>query len=291
MNWTLPLPSGRSLRAGPLPGVMGVLNLTPDSFSDGARFPDAEAAAREGIRFADLGVSLVDIGGESTRPKGATYGAGAVEISVQEEVARVLPVIERLRKARPAVPISIDTRRKEVAAAAFEAGADVVNIVTGLDVPEDLLSLVSVRRAPVVLNHCRGTPATTFEVSRFTDVVREVAEDLAAVREAAAAAGIAPENILLDPGLGFGKVPDQNFALLASLGLLAPPGVPLVVGASRKAFLGTIMGKSPSDRLPESLAAVVAAVRAAATRPVLVRVHDVEETVRFLAVLRKVTPA
>lgn len=284
---TLSLPQERSLSFGPLPGVMAILNVTPDSFSDGGRFTSAEAAAEEGARYADLGVAIVDIGGESTRPKGRTYGEGAREISSNEEIARVLPVLSSLRRKLPSLPLSVDTRRVEVARAALDAGADMVNVVTGLDVPADLLELVASRGAAIVLNHCRGTPSTTFEESSFTDVVAEVRADLDAARTRALSSGIRAENIFLDPGFGFGKTPDQNFALLGALDRLAPPRVPLVVGASRKAFLGTIAGGPANDRLPESLAAVALAAAAAAARSVLVRVHDVAETVRFLAVLAK----
>jgi dihydropteroate synthase len=284
---TLSLSKARSLSFGPLPGVMAILNVTPDSFSDGGRFTSAETAAEEGARYADLGAAIVDIGGESTRPKGRTYGEGAGEISSDEEEKRVLPVLSLLRSMRPSLALSVDTRRASVARAAFDAGADVVNVVTGLDVPADLLELVASRGAAIVLNHCRGMPSTTFEESSFSDVVSEVTADLRAARARAISAGISEQRIFLDPGFGFGKTPDQNFALLGALDRLAPPSVPLVVGASRKAFLGAVSGALVNDRLPESLAAVAASAAAARTRPVLVRVHDVEETVRFLAVLAK----
>jgi dihydropteroate synthase len=284
---TLSLSKARSLSFGPLPGVMAILNVTPDSFSDGGRFTSAEAAAEEGARYADLGAAIVDIGGESTRPKGRTYGEGAGEISSDEEEKRVLPVLSLLRSMRPSLALSVDTRRASVARAAFDAGADVVNVVTGLDVPADLLELVASRGAAIVLNHCRGMPSTTFEESSFSDVVSDVTADLRAARARAISAGISEQRIFLDPGFGFGKTPDQNFALLGALDRLAPPSVPLVVGASRKAFLGAVSGALVNDRLPESLAAVAASAAAARTRPVLVRVHDVAETVRFLAVLAK----
>ena len=287
MRDTLSLSKARSLSFGPLPGVMAILNVTPDSFSDGGRFTSAEAAAEEGARYADLGAAIVDIGGESTRPKGRTYGEGAGEISSDEEEKRVLPVLSLLRSMRPSLALSVDTRRASVARAALDAGADVVNVVTGLDVPADLLELVASRGAAIVLNHCRGMPSTTFEESSFSDVVSEVTADLRAARARAISAGISEQRIFLDPGFGFGKTPDQNFALLGALDRLAPPSVPLVVGASRKAFLGAVSGALVNDRLPESLAAVAASAAAARTRPVLVRVHDVEETVRFLAVLAK----
>jgi dihydropteroate synthase len=160
-----------------------------------------------------------------------------------------------------------------------------VNVVTGLTIPEEMLSLVAARGAALVVNHCRGTPSSTFKESSFTDVVVEVAADLSGARTRALSSGIRAERIFLDPGLGFGKTPGQNFALLGALDRLAPPGVPLVVGASRKAFLGTVAGTSVSDRLPESLAAVALCAEVARTRPILVRVHDAAETLRFLATL------
>jgi dihydropteroate synthase len=266
---------------------MAILNVTPDSFSDGGRFTSAEAAAEEGARYADLGVAIIDVGGESTRPKGATYGAGATEIFLEGELGRVLPVISRLRALRPSIPISVDTRRAEVARAAVDAGADMVNVVTGLDVPADLLELVANRGAAIVLNHCRGTPSTTFEESSFQDVTQEVTADLERARARAISSGISESKIFLDPGFGFGKTTEQNFALLGALDRLAPSGVPLVVGASRKAFLGAVSGAAVDDRLPESLAAAAASAAAARTRPVLLRVHDVAETIRFLAVLER----
>jgi dihydropteroate synthase len=264
---------------------MAILNVTPDSFSDGGRFASAEAAGEEGVRLAELGVSILDVGGESTRPRGGTYGEGAKEISANEEEARVLPVLSYLRRNLPSFPLSVDTRRVEVARAALDAGADMVNVVTGLDVPKDLLELVASRGVAIVLNHCRGTPSSTFKESSFTDVIAEVGADLNEARTRALSSGIRAEDILLDPGLGFGKTPAQNFALLGALARLAPPGVPLVVGASRKAFLGTVAGAPVTDRLPESLAAAALCAEAARTRPVLARVHDVAETLRFLATL------
>jgi dihydropteroate synthase len=266
---------------------MAILNVTPDSFSDGGRFASAEAAADEGARYADLGATIVDIGGESTRPKGATYGAGASEISLEGELGRVLPVISRLRSLRPSVPISVDTRRASVARAALDAGADIVNVVTGLVTSDELLSTIATARAAVILNHCRGTPQTTFEESSFTDAVAEVGADLRAARARAISSGISEQKIFLDPGLGFGKTPEQNFVLLGALDRLAPPGVPLVVGPSRKAFLGTVAGARVDDRLPESLAAVAVAARLTPRRAILVRVHDVAETLRFLGVLAR----
>ncbi|MBK9376193.1 MAG: dihydropteroate synthase [Holophagales bacterium] len=283
----LPLRSGASLDFGSVGGVMAILNVTPDSFSDGGRHLSAAVAVDAGLRFADAGAAMLDVGGESTRPRGTSYGEGAGEVTPEEELARVLPVIEGIRAANPSIPISVDTRRVEVARRALDAGADVVNLVTGLDPPDGLLDLVVARDAAIVLNHMRGVPSTTFEVSRFgRDVVADVAGDLARARRRALVAGLRPDRVFVDPGLGFGKTPEQNFALLAGVALLAPEGAPVVVGASRKAFLGSLSGRPPAERLPESLAACAVAVRELGGRnPLLLRVHDVEETLRFLAVL------
>ena len=286
----IPLSTGRLLDFGPVGGVMAILNVTPDSFSDGGRLGTPAAAVEAGLCFAEAGAAILDVGGESTRPRGAAYGDGAGDVTVDEELARVLPVVEGIRAANPSIPISVDTRRVDVARRALDAGADVVNLVTGLDPPDGLLELVVQRGAAIVLNHMRGVPGTTFEVSRFgPDVVADVAGDLARARRRGLVAGIRPDRILLDPGLGFGKNPEQNFALLAGLALLAPEGVPVIVGASRKAFLGSLSGRPPAERLPESLAACAVAVeRLRGRSPLLVRVHDVEETLRFLAVLRRI---
>jgi dihydropteroate synthase len=266
---------------------MAILNATPDSFSDGGRFASAQAAGEEGVRYAELGAAVLDVGGESTRPRGAAYGEGAGEISANEEEGRVVPVLSYLRRNLPSFPLSIDTRRVEVARAALDAGADIVNVVTGLSIEDEMLELVASRGAALIVNHCRGTPSSTFEESSFTDVVREVGADLEEARARALSFRIPAEKILLDPGLGFGKTPEQNFALLGALDRLAPPGVPLVVGASRKAFLGTVAGAPVSDRLPESLAAAAVCAEVARTRPVLVRVHDVAETLRLFGALSR----
>ena len=283
----LSLSTGRLLDFGSVGGVMAILNVTPDSFSDGGRLGSSRAAVEAGLRFADAGAAILDVGGESTRPRGAAYGEGAGEVTVDEELARVLPVVEEIRAARPSIPISVDTRRVEVARRALDAGADAINLVTGLDPPDGLLELVVESDAAIILNHMRGVPATTFEVSRFgPDVVADVAGDLARARRRCLVAGIHPERLFVDPGLGFGKSPDQNFALLSGLALLAPEGVPFVVGASRKAFLGSLSGRPPRERLPESLAACAVAVEKLRGRnPLLLRVHDVGETVRFVRVL------
>jgi dihydropteroate synthase len=265
---------------------MAILNVTPDSFSDGGRFGDARGAVDAGLAAADAGAAIVDVGGESTRPRGRTYGEGAHAVSADEELRRVEPVIRGLRSGRPSLAISVDTRKTEVARAALDAGASVVNVVSGLDVSDELLALVAERGAGLVLNHMRGTPETTFTVSLFGDVVQEVGADLAAARARAVAAGVPGPRVTVDPGFGFGKSPAESYTLLGHLTDLEPEGAPLLVGASRKGFLDAA-GVPASERLPESLAAVALAARACEARDVTVRVHDVAETVRFLGVLAR----
>jgi dihydropteroate synthase len=243
---------------------MGVVNATPDSFSDGGRFLDAEAAAAQALRLAEEGADLVDVGGESTRP-------GAAAVPVEEEIRRVVPVIERLRARGFPIPISVDTSKGPVARAALRAGADLVNDVRALADP-DLARAVAEAGVPVVLMHMRGTPADMAERARYRDVAAEVAAELAGSMERAERAGVARDRILLDPGIGFAKTAEQSLELLARLGELRALGRPLVVGPSRKSFIGKVTGAPVEARLPGTLAAVAAAVLAGAE---VVRVHDV----------------
>ncbi|HEY1270201.1 MAG TPA: dihydropteroate synthase [Candidatus Binatia bacterium] len=253
--------------------IMGVVNVTPDSFSDGGRFFDAESAAAHGERLAAEGADILDIGGESTRP-------GAKSISAAEEIRRVLPVIERLR-AKTAIPISIDTVKGEVARAALDAGADIVNDVSALRGDAAMAALVARERVPVVLMHMQGTPQTMQQNPAYENVVEEVAEFLKRKAEEASAAGVAADNIVIDPGIGFGKNLDHNLALLRRLSALTALGYPLLVGASRKAFIGRILDLGPDERLEGSIAAAVAAALGGAN---IVRVHDVKEAARALRV-------
>lgn len=246
---------------------MGVVNVTPDSFWDGGRFARAEAAIAHGLALAAQGADWLDVGGESTRP-------GSAPVSEDEERARVLPVLEGLAK-RTELPLSIDTRRARVAEAALGAGARIVNAVSGLRDPE-LASVCAAHGATLVLNHMRGEPATMQRAPEYGDVVREVRDELLAEAAQAERAGVARERIWLDPGLGFGKhMLRHNLPLLAGLGELVATGYPVLVGASRKSFLGAISGASVAERLPGSLAVATAAVLSGARG---VRVHDVAET-------------
>lgn len=249
--------------------VMGVLNVTPDSFSDGGRYLDHHAAVAHALRMASEGADLIDVGGESTRP-GASY------VGERTELDRVLPVVEELA-ASTDVPISIDTRKSTVAAAALAAGAGIVNDVTaGRDDP-DLLGVAAEAKAPVVLMHMRGTPATMQDDPTYTDVVGEVERFLADRCDAAEAAGVAPDSLVIDPGIGFGKRDGHNYALLAELARFTRLGHPVMVGTSRKGFIGRALALPQHERVEGTAATVVWAVERGAR---IVRVHDVRHMVR-----------
>lgn len=280
----LELPRGAELYllAG-APKLLAVVNVTPDSFSDGGRFLAPDRAVEHALRLADEGADALDLGAESTRPGGGVYGAGASDVGTAEELDRLLPVLERLRPLT-SLPISVDTRKAAVARAALAAGADLVNDVSALGDPE-MAAVVGAARCPIVLMHSRGELSSMQATIAFRDVVAEVCAELAALRDRALAAGIAAERILLDPGLGFGKSTTQNLALLAATARITALGAPVVVGASRKSFVGALTGAPVGDRLAGSLAA---AAWAAAGGASLLRVHDVAATRQFLAVWRAV---
>lgn len=253
---------------------MGIVNVTPDSFFDGGRLPSVEAAVAFGLRLRGEGADVLDVGGASTRP-------GAGEVPVKVELARVVPVIERLRRRDAEVLLSVDTRQPEVASAALAAGVDLVNDVTAGAAP-GMLELVASAGAGIVLMHMRGTPRTMQHDTQYTDVVAEVHAYLGERAAAAVAAGVSRQRLFLDPGIGFGKDVAGNLRLLAAAGDLAALGYPIVVGASRKSFLAALTGADAEARLPGSLAALVAA---AAGERVVARVHDVGATVQFLITL------
>jgi dihydropteroate synthase len=254
---------------------MGVVNVTPDSFSDGGRFADPEAACEHALALMDQGADWLDIGGESTRP-------GAQPVSEVEEMDRVLPVIEAIRAARPDALVSIDTLKPGVAGAAIGAGASMWNDVSALG-GDGALEMAAGLGRPICLMHMQGEPRTMQDAPRYDDVVTDVARFLGQRAGAAMAAGLAREHILLDPGIGFGKTLDHNLALLGALEHFAGLGFPILLGASRKRF---IAGIDPSatdapDRLGGSLAAALYGARAGVA---IVRVHDVRETVQALEV-------
>jgi dihydropteroate synthase len=257
---------GARLFEGPGPFLMGVVNTTPDSFSDGGRFLAPDAAEAHALRLADEGADLVDVGGESTRP-------GAAPVPADEEIRRVVPVIERLRARGFALPISIDTAKGAVARAALAAGADLVNDVSALSDP-DVARAVAASGAPVVLMHMRGTPADMMTRAVYGDVVRDVARELEEALARAEAAGIPRERTLLDPGIGFAKTAEQSVELLARIAELRSLGRPLVVGPSRKSFIGKLTGAAVEARGPGTLAAVTACVLGGVE---VIRVHDVAD--------------
>ncbi|MGC8666929.1 MAG: dihydropteroate synthase [Chthonomonadales bacterium] len=252
--------------------VMGILNVTPDSFSDGGRYLDPDAAVRHGLQMAEEGADLIDIGGESTRP-------GAEPLTVDQELERVLPVIREL-SARCPVPLSIDTYKAAVARRAVEAGAAMVNDISAMTFDADMAATVADLHVPVILMHIKGTPRTMQQDPRYTDVVAEVREWLAGRVEAAAAAGISREHIFVDPGFGFGKTAEQNLELLRRLREFGTLGLPVALGTSRKSTIGKVLGGLPVEERLEGTAATVAL--AIAGGAALVRVHDVREMVRVV---------
>jgi len=260
------------------PRIMGVVNVTPDSFSDGGNFLDARAAIEHGLQLIEQGADLIDVGGESTRP-------GAAPVSVDEELGRVVPVVEALAAAGALV--SIDTAKASVAGGAVTAGAVVVNDVTALGDP-DMAAVVSRHQVGVVLMHMQGTPQTMQTEPRYGDVVGEVSGFLVERAAEAEAAGVERTSIAIDPGIGFGKTVEHNLVLLRDLGELADLGYPLLVGTSRKSFLGKITGRTaPDDRDLASAVSIALAIERGAD---IVRVHNVtacrEAALLTLAIVR-----
>ena len=258
----LKLADGRVIR---FPAVMGVLNVTPDSFSDGGRYLDPDRAVEHALAMEAAGADVIDVGGESSRP------VGAVEVPIEVELARVTPVLVRLGKLLR-VPISIDTRRAEVARVALDSGAVIINDITALGHDPEMAPLAARTKCAVVLMHMRGGPANHIEFARYRDVVREVVEYLDARARFAVAANVARSRIIIDPGLGFAKTAQHNLKLLAALPDLCALGYPVLVGASRKRFVSRLTGASERDLEFGTAAANALAVSAGAS---LVRVHDV----------------
>lgn len=249
---------------GPGPFFMGIVNVTPDSFSDAGQFADRDVAVTHAERLVADGADMIDVGGESTRP-------GAADVPAGEELRRVVPVIEALRARGCTIPISVDTRKAEVARAVLAAGADVVNDVTGFADP-GMAEVVAASGAPAILMHMRGTPADMASRAVYGDVVAEVERELSEAMARAMSRGVREEQIILDPGLGFAKKAAHSVALIAALPRLRRLGRPILVGPSRKSFIGALTGAQPGERLPGTLAAVAACVLSGAE---MLRVHDV----------------
>jgi dihydropteroate synthase len=258
---------------------MGILNVTPDSFSDGGRFLDPAAAVEHAARMAAEGADIVDVGGESTRP--ATFASGA-PLPEAEERARVVPVIAAIAARLPDLPISIDTYKASVAASALQAGAGLINDISALRADPEMSGLAARSGAPVCLMHMPGLPTAMPAQPEYADAPAEVLAFLAERCAMAERAGIARESILVDPGIGFGKSALQNLDLLRRLDLLAGLGYPVLVGTSRKMFIGTVLGGLPPEQRLEGTAATVAV--AIAKGAAVVRVHDVAQMARVAAV-------
>jgi dihydropteroate synthase len=279
-------PRGHETRAGnplrgPGPVLFGILNVTPDSFSDGGDFLDPDAAIAHAGSLLDEGAHAIDVGGESTRP-------GADAVAPEDELRRVLPVVRVILELRPEAVVSVDTYRASTAEAALDAGAGIVNDVTALRGDPRMAKLVADAGCPVVLMHMLGTPKTMQREPTYDDVVAEVRDFLARRAEYAISAGVKPENVVVDPGIGFGKTPQHNLKLLNDLNILVELGFPVLFGASRKRFLGGITGaEDPKDRVFGTVATSVMAYERGAT---LFRVHDVRanrEALEVAAAVRR----
>ncbi|MET4093728.1 dihydropteroate synthase [Arthrobacter sp. UYCu712] len=270
------LPSDRTL-------VMGILNVTPDSFSDGGQHATADTAIAAGLRMFYAGADIIDVGGESTRP-------GAVEVSVEEELKRVLPVIAALVKAGALV--SIDTTHADTAAAALDAGATIINDVSGLSMEPEMAELVARSKVPYVLTHRRGDASTMDSLTDYGNVAEDVAAELTGLRDKLYAAGVAPEQIILDPGLGFAKNEEQNWELLRHLDVLQALGHKVLVAASRKRFLGSLLTVAGKSAPPAERDAATAAVTSigAFRGAWAVRVHDVDASLDAVKVAARMAP-
>lgn len=279
VTWELDLPGERTLRLGHRPRVMGVLNLTPDSFSDGGRYLDVDRAVEHALAMESAGARILDLGAESTRPGGGVYGPGARTVPADEEIERLLPVLETLRPLTQAA-ISVDTRKAAVARAALLAGADLINDVSALGDPE-MAPVVADAGCPLVLMHSRGSLATMQTDIHYDDLMSDVRRELEEALERAVAGGVPVRQTILDPGIGFGKTQTQNLTLLRRLPDLAAIGRPLLIGASRKSFIGRVTGAEADDRLAGSLAAAAWSCHQGAA---ILRVHDVAETTALLDV-------
>ena len=246
--------------------LMGIVNVTPDSFSDGGSFLDPRAACKQGLKLVEEGADILDIGGESTRP-------GSHSVPLEEEIQRVIPVIERLRRETKAL-ISIDTNKAPVAQAAMDAGADIINDITGLRGDENMPRVVSQSGAGVIIMHMKGTPRTMQDAPAYQDIMSEIGDFFRQSVALALSSGIDPMSIALDPGIGFGKTPEHNRQLLAGIGSFAKTGHPILIGASRKSFLGWLAGSTAMEDRFWPGVATTSLCRERGAR--IFRVHDVK---------------
>ena len=268
--------NGLEKLCGPFPHIMGIVNCTPDSFYPGSRSTGVDQAVERGLEMVSAGASILDIGGESSRP-------GSASISEEEELQRILPVIRGIRK-KTDLPISVDTRKSGVARAALDAGADLINDITALNDDPELAPLIAERGVPVILMHMHGSPLTMQEDPQYDEPVVQVRRALAEAAERAMNAGVLRENIILDPGIGFGKRLDHNIALLKGLNRLKELDFPILIGLSRKSMLGDLTGRDVEARLASSIAAHSYCLMKGAD---ILRVHDVSEAVDTVKIIRE----
>jgi len=258
--------------------IMGILNVTPDSFFDGGRFVDRNRAVEHALQMIEDGADIIDIGGESTRPKSKAYGEGADVVPQSEQLKRVLPVIEELA-GKTSIPISIDTQDADVASRALDAGACIVNDVSACNADARLPEVVASRNASIVLMHMKGTPKTMQLNPTYDDLFGEISNSLQEAIDRVKKAGV--RQIVIDPGIGFGKRQEENLRLVRGLSRFTSLGYPILVGTSRKSFLGNILDLPVEERLEGSLASAIVAVLNGAN---ILRVHDVKETKRAVMV-------
>jgi len=274
LRWSFP---GADWRLGDTPRLMGIVNVTPDSFSDGDQFLDPARAAEQALRLVEEGADVLDVGGESTRP-------GADPVSEEEEIRRVLPVLERIAR-HTSVPISIDTMKAEVARRALDAGAVIVNDVSGLAFDPQMPVVCAQSGAGVVCMHMQGTPQTMQLAPHYDDVLGDISQYLAGRLEVLEQLGIPRERVVLDPGIGFGKTPAQNLEILRSIGRLRLLGRPVLIGHSRKGFLKSLLGRPVDERLAGTLGVAIALAEQGAD---LLRIHDVRAVRDALAAFRAI---
>lgn len=265
--------NGKKVVVGGRTLVMGIVNVTPDSFYDGGRHDDTASGVEHGLRLAEEGADILDVGGESSRP-------GAEAVSVEQELERVLPVIERLVRETD-LPVSVDTVKSEVARKAIALGAHCINDISGGLADPEILRVAGEAEVPYIAMHMRGTPKTMQQQTKYGNLVDELVDYFEQRLAACDSAGINRERVILDPGIGFGKTAEQNYMILANLQAFHRLGQPLLVGASRKSFLKLVGADDPAERLPGSLAAVTACALAGVE---IVRVHDVKESVQAVRV-------
>jgi dihydropteroate synthase len=260
--------------------LMGILNVTPDSFSDGGEFFQVEDAVKQGVRMAEEGADIIDVGGESTRPE-------SDPVTIEEELSRVIPVIEALSKEID-IPISVDTYKSEVAKKALDAGAEMINEISALRFDPQMKKIAAERQVPIVIMHIKGTPKNMQENPYYDDVIEEIIEYLRESMRLAKDTGIQKENIIIDPGIGFGKRLEDNINILKNLNKFSILDCPILIGPSRKSFIGKLLDLPVEERLEGSLAALTVSIMNGAN---IVRVHDVEESKRVACLVDTILKA